>query len=54
MGVVGTSRCDVTARMAGGTYAVRHPTTLVAPLHAALDGAARRPYHLRLPQGTSM
>ncbi len=34
--LVGTSRCDVPAReAAGGT---------VAPLHAAADGAAHRPY----------
>jgi len=29
-------------RRAGGTYAVQRLTTLVAPLHAALHGAARR------------
>ena len=49
--VVGTSlfasgaATDVPARKAGGTYAVQRSITLVAPLHAALDGATRRPYH---------
>jgi len=32
---VGTAGCAVTARRAGGTYAVLRPTTLVAPLNAA-------------------
>jgi type II secretion system protein J len=33
---VGTARCAVTARIAGGTYAFERPTTKIAPLNAAL------------------
>src|SRR5262245_14917223 len=42
---VGTSRCDVPARKAGGTNCIRR-TLLprVAPLLRGADGAARRPY----------
>lgn len=34
-------------RVERGIVAEDRPTTLVAPLHAALDAAAQRPYHLR-------
>ncbi len=33
--MVGTPRCGVTARIAGGTCTIHRPTTLVAPLNAA-------------------